>query len=122
VANQTNDYLIDREAQRTVSYTGIAGVFPQDSAVTESMCEIYDRTLENLAPSDRMIVITRRRLMDAVRELQDTGTVPPGVDDPDVAGSARSGDLVAPADQSWLEAYEEALEQALHPVMALAAE
>ena len=30
VANQSNDYLIDREAQRTISYTGIAGVFPQD--------------------------------------------------------------------------------------------
>src|SRR6516225_10027465 len=73
VANQENDYLIDREAQRTISYTGIAGVFPQDSAVTESMGDISDRTLENLAPSDRMIVMTRRRLMDAVRALQDKG-------------------------------------------------
>lgn len=27
VANAANDYLIDREAQRTISYTGIAGVF-----------------------------------------------------------------------------------------------
>jgi hypothetical protein len=122
VANHTNDYLIDREAQRTISYTGIAGVFPQDSAVTESMGDISDRTLENLAPSDRMIVITRRRLMDAVRALQDKGTVPPGVDDPDVSGGARSGDLIAPEGQLWLDAYEQTLKQALHPVMALAAE
>jgi hypothetical protein len=122
IANQNNDYLIDREAQRTISYTGIAGVFPQDSAVTESMGEISDRTLENLAPSDLMIAITRRRLMDAVRALQDKGTVPPGVDDPDIASAARSGDLIAPEGQPWLEAYEQTMRQALHPVMALAAE
>ena len=122
VANHTNDYLVDREAQRTISYTGINGVFPQDSAVTESMGDISDRTLENLAPSDRMIVITRRRLLDAVRALQDNGTVPPGVDDPGVASSARSGDLIAPEGQPWLEAYEQTMRQALHPVMVLAAE
>jgi phthalate 4,5-dioxygenase len=121
-ANHTNDYLIDREAQRTISYTGIDGVFPQDSAVTESMGDISDRTLENLAPSDRMIVITRRRLLDAVRALQDKGTVPPGVDDPEIASRARSGDLIAPEGQPWLEAYEETMAQALHPVMAVAAE
>src|SRR6516162_4358409 len=122
IANQNNDYLIDREAQRTISYTGIAGVFPQDSAVTESMGEISDRTLENRAPSDLMIAITRRRLMDAVRALQDKGTVPPGVDDPDIASAARSGDLIAPESQPWLEAYEQTMGQALHPLMALAAE
>ena len=121
-ANQTNDYLIDREAQRTISYTGINGVFPQDSAVTESMGDISDRTLENLAPSDLMIAITRRRLMDAVRALQDEGTVPPGVDDPAIASRARSGDLIAPEGQPWLEAYEQTMSHALHPVMALAAE
>ena len=86
------------------------------------MGDISDRTLENLAPSDRMIVITRRRLMDAVRALQDKGTVPPGVDDPEINSSARSGDLIAPDGQPWLEAYERTLDQALHPVMALAAE
>ena len=68
VANRDNDYLIDREAQHTISYTGIGGVFPQDSTVTVSMGEISDRTLEHLAPSDRMIVVTRRRLLDAARK------------------------------------------------------
>jgi phthalate 4,5-dioxygenase len=69
-----------------------------------------------------MIVMTRRRLLDAVRALEDKGTVPPGVDDPNVSASARSGDLIAPEGQPWLEAYEQALGQALHPVLALAAE
>ena len=56
----------------------------QDQAMIESMGEIVDRSLEHLAPSDRMITITRRRLLKAARELREHGTVPPGVDHPDV--------------------------------------
>jgi phenylpropionate dioxygenase-like ring-hydroxylating dioxygenase large terminal subunit len=122
IANQTNDYLIDRNAQRTISFTGIDGVFPQDSAVTESMGEISDRTLENLAPSDVMIAITRRRLLEAARALHDSGVIPPLVDDPSISAGARSGDLIAPDSQPWLEAYEETLRQARHPEMLAAAE
>jgi phthalate 4,5-dioxygenase len=122
VANPSNDYLIDREAQHTISYTGIAGVFPQDSAVTVSMGEISDRTLEHLAPSDRMIVMTRRRLIDAARALHDYGTAPPLVDDPDISYAIRSGDLIAPEAQPWLEAYEQTLQQARHPALLQAAE
>jgi len=122
VANQDNDYLIDRDAQRTVSYTGINGVFPQDSAVTEGMGEISDRSLENLAPSDLMIVMTRRRLLEAARVLREEGTVPPGVDNPEIAMSCRSGDLIAPEGQDWLEAYEETLAQGRHPALPEAAE
>jgi phthalate 4,5-dioxygenase oxygenase subunit len=122
VASRDNDYLIDREAQRTISYTGINGVFPQDSAVTEGMGEISDRTLENLAPSDLMIVMTRRRLLEAARALRDSGTIPPLVDDPGLSATARSGDLIAPEGQDWLEAYEETLQEALHPAILRAAE
>ena len=120
IANRENDYLIDREAQRTISYTGINGVFPQDSAVTEGMGEISDRTLETLAPSDLMIVMTRRRLLEAARALSETGTLPPGIDDPGIATSARSGDLIAPESQDWLDAYNETLGQALHPMLKAA--
>jgi len=35
--HKDNDYLIDREAQRKESFTGIAGIHQQDQAVTESM-------------------------------------------------------------------------------------
>ena len=122
VPNQSNDYLIDREAQRTVSYTGINGVFPQDSAVTEGMGAISDRTLETLAPSDMMIVITRRRLIEAARALRDNGVVPPLVDDPETAFQARAGDLIAPEGQDWLDAYSNELRHATHSAMPQAAE
>jgi phthalate 4,5-dioxygenase oxygenase subunit len=120
-ANQTNDYLIDREAQRTVSYTGIAEVFQQDAAMIESMGAITDRTLEHLAPSDRLIVVTRRRLLDAAKALRDNGTAPPHLDIP-FAASLRSGDVIAPDGQPWTEAYEQSMLQAMRPGLREAAE
>lgn len=121
-ANSGNDYLIDRDAQRTVSYSGIASIFAQDSAVTESMGEISDRTLEHLAPSDLMIVATRRRLLETVRAFRKSGVIPALLDNPGVAGNARSGEIIAPERQPWMEAYEQALDEARHPAMLMAAE
>ena len=90
--------------------------------MTECMGEIVDRTLEHLAPSDRMIAMTRRRLLEAARALRDNGIIPPLVDDPRISAAIRSGDLIAPEDQPWLEAYEHTMQQALHPGMLQAAE
>ena len=68
-ANKDNDYLIDREWQRTGSVTGIKGTTQQDRAVTESMGAIYDRTKEHLGTSDTVIIAMRRKLMKVAREL-----------------------------------------------------
>lgn len=118
-ANADNDYLIDRDVQRRESFTGIDGVGQQDMAVTESMGAIIDRTLEHLAPSDRMITVTRRRLLMAARALAEDGTVPPLVDDPGHVRGARAGDLLAAADRPWIDVYEEALGDALDPTERL---
>jgi nitrite reductase/ring-hydroxylating ferredoxin subunit len=101
--NKDNDYLIDREAQRTTSYTGIAGIHQQDQAVTESMGPIYDRTQEHLGTSDAMVIRTRRRVINAARALRDSATTPPGVDDPAVY-RYRSGGVILPRAADWLEA------------------
>ena len=53
-----------------------------------------DHDFEHLAPSDQMIARTRRRLVHAARALRDKGTVPPGVDNPEVYLQARSGDAI----------------------------
>ena len=77
-----NDWGIDRAAQQSNTiYSGIDGIHLQDQAITESMGEIVDHTLEHLAPSDQMITRTRRRLLMAARALRDQGTSPPGVED-----------------------------------------
>src|SRR5262249_55377627 len=106
VANAANDYQIDRQAQKTVSYTGIDAIFLQDQAVTESMGPIYDRTNERLGSSDAMIIRTRKRLIDAAKALRDSGKAPPGVDDPSVY-AVRSGGAVLPRGADWIEATRE---------------
>jgi phenylpropionate dioxygenase-like ring-hydroxylating dioxygenase large terminal subunit len=98
-----NDYLIDRESQRTDSYTGIAGIHQQDQAVTESMGPIYDRSNEHLGTSDAMVIRTRRRVINAARALSDSAATPPGVDTPEVYRH-RSGGVILPREADWLAA------------------
>jgi phenylpropionate dioxygenase-like ring-hydroxylating dioxygenase large terminal subunit len=112
--NQANDYLIDRKAQRTESFTGIAGIHQQDQAVTESMGPIIDRTQEHLGTSDAMIIRTRRRVLGAARSLRDGGVVPPGVDRPEVYRQ-RSGGVILPRDADWLEATKRLREAPAQP-------
>ncbi len=68
--NIDNDYLIDRELQRTRSVTGIKSQTQQDRAVNETMGRIYDRTKEHLGTADAVIIAMRRRMVKAVRDLQ----------------------------------------------------
>jgi hypothetical protein len=66
-----NDFLIDREMQRTVNYTGIASGREQDMAMTDTMGAIGDRTKEHLGTSDTAIISGRRILLRMARELQE---------------------------------------------------
>jgi phthalate 4,5-dioxygenase oxygenase subunit len=114
-ANAGNDYLIDREAQRNGTiYSGISHIHMQDQAVTESMGPITDHAFEHLAPSDQMIARTRRRLLQAARALRDSGTIPPGVENPQAYFQARSGECVLDA-KDWQTAYAQRLAQAVRP-------
>src|SRR4029450_801367 len=103
--NKDNDYLIDREAQRTESFTGIAGIHQQDQAVTESMGTIYDRSQEHLGPSDARVIRTRRRVINAARALRDSAATPPGVDAPEVYRH-RSGGVILSRDAERVSGYE----------------
>jgi phthalate 4,5-dioxygenase len=115
-ANETNDYRIDREAQRNDTiYTGITQIHMQDQAITESMGAIVDHGFEHLAPSDQMITRTRRRLLLAARALRDNGTVPPGVDAPEVYARARSGECVETG-EDWQLVYDEQLRHVVRPL------
>jgi phenylpropionate dioxygenase-like ring-hydroxylating dioxygenase large terminal subunit len=113
-ANESNDYQLDRDAQeRDEEYSGISGIHLQDQAITESMGPIYDRTQEHLGSSDAMVIRVRRRLLAAARALADEGTIPPGVDKPDVYRQ-RSGGVILDADADWIDATQ-ALRQAYVP-------
>ena len=120
-SNSGNDHRIDREAQRTQSFTGVTGITIQDQLATESMGPIVDRGLEHLAASDVMVARTRQRLLKVVRALAVEGTVPPGVDDPEINLWARSGSYVAPEGLDWLDAYDQRVRQSISPSGALRA-
>ena len=104
-ANARNDYLIDRKAQRQGDYTGIAGIFTQDAAVTESMGALVNRVAEHLGTSDLMVIRVRQRLAGAAKSLAERGTAPPGVDTPR-AYTVRSGGVFLPEGLDWIEATE----------------
>jgi phthalate 4,5-dioxygenase len=115
--NEGNDWLIDREAQKTGGiYTGIVGIQAQDQAITESMGAVIDHDFEHLGPSDRMITRTRRRLLRAARAFKKDAAIPPGVDEPNIFVNVRSGDFLADEKIDWRDAYAAQLRTAMRPL------
>lgn len=104
VRNRSNDYLINRDLQRTGYFSGIEGVPAQDCAVQESMGDIVDRSREHLGTSDAAIIAARRRLLHALRGV-DAGASPPATNPS--AFQVRSAAVVLPVDVDWTEAVQE---------------
>jgi phenylpropionate dioxygenase-like ring-hydroxylating dioxygenase large terminal subunit len=69
-----NNYQIDRQAQKTETFTGITGINVQDRAVQESMGPVVDRSKEHLGPADRAIIVARQQLLHALKANQEGGT------------------------------------------------
>ena len=104
-SNIGNDFLIDREAQRTESFSGIKGIHTQDLAVTESMGRITDHSWEHLAPSDHMIAETRKFLVRAARAYQKDGSLPASAAEPSLTARERGGNYVEPEGADWMKFY-----------------
>jgi phthalate 4,5-dioxygenase oxygenase subunit len=105
-ANRENDYLLDRSAQKTQSFTGIPGVNTQDLAIQESMGPLVDRSLEHLGTTDRAIIMMRQLLLEAVA-VAESGGAPRGID----AASyhdVRALDHVVPREAVWQDELREA--------------
>ena len=101
-ANRSNDYEMDREVQRTRNVTGIASVFLQDQAVTESMGPVQNRTIEHLGRSDAMIIQVRKRLLAAANALLYDDIPPPCVENPEWY-RVRSAVGTLPKGEPWYE-------------------
>lgn len=79
-ANPDNDWLVDRSAQKNGrSFSGVEGFAIQDASLQESMGPIQDYSRESLVPTDKAIVMARRRLARAVQDLE-KGIEPPALD------------------------------------------
>jgi hypothetical protein len=104
VAEMGNDFLMDREVQRTMNFTGIPTIRLQDAAMITSMGSIIDRTREHVGTTDAMVIATRRKLIKAAKLLRDEGMMPPASRNP-AAFRARSCSAVLPSGVSWIEAF-----------------
>jgi phthalate 4,5-dioxygenase len=101
-ASRANDFLIDREMQRTKNFSGLRGFWRQDRAIVESMGPITDRTREHLGSSDLGIVRFRRLMIRAARALSDEGKPPPGLDP--ATQRVRAVATLVPEGGAWMEA------------------
>jgi phenylpropionate dioxygenase-like ring-hydroxylating dioxygenase large terminal subunit len=107
IVNMQNDYLIDRDLQRSMgTYSGIPQI-AQDAMAQETMGPIYDRRQERLGTSDVMIIRTRRKLLDCLRAFG-RGASAPGVDRPELY-RMRSGGVIVPNGINGLDAMADLL-------------
>ena len=67
--NKANDFLIDRQIQRSHNFTGIVGTGNQDMAAQVGMGPITDRTQEHLGVTDVGIIEMRRLLLNLAKDL-----------------------------------------------------
>ena len=96
--NRQNNYLLDRQVQKTETFTGIDGINLQDRAVQESMGAVVDRSKEHLGPADRAVIQARRLLLDAVRSVE-KGESPRGV--APSYYTLRAAEAIVPQDTNW---------------------
>lgn len=104
--NPSNDFLIDREVQRTKTFTGIAGINTQDYALQETMEKPFpDRTKERLGTADLAIIAARQMLLEATR-IVENGKQLKGTD-PETYRAARACDAFLPKGVNWREGLNE---------------
>ena len=109
IRNRRNNYLLDRQVQKTETFTGIDGINTQDRAIQESMGPVVDRSKEHLGPADKAIIQLRRLLLGAAKTVREGGT-PRGV--APSYYTLRASEGVLPRDADW--------RQLLTPEMATA--
>jgi phthalate 4,5-dioxygenase len=78
IRNARNNYLQDRQMQKTVNFTGIEDFLNHDACATESMGPIFDRSREHLGVSDKAVIAVRKFLLSSVKALQE-GREPPHI-------------------------------------------
>jgi len=102
IRNRANNYLQNREAQKSTNYTGIEEFLNQDACATESMGPVVNRSREHLGVSDTYIIALRRFLLKSVRDFS-MGKEPPGLiyDEAQRLQEIRCVLAVLPADMPW---------------------
>jgi len=99
ISRRENDYLLDRETQRTARFAAVPGLSMQDVSLQEGMGPICDRTREHLGTSDTAIIQARRCWLKAARApAEHTG--PQGSEAP-ATYRVRAAGVLHPRDAAW---------------------
>jgi hypothetical protein len=99
--NRENGYMFNYDAQTRTWFSGLPGLWVQDAACQSGVSAIYDRSKEHLGISDTGIAMTRRLLLESVRNVR-SGTEPQGVRDPSTF-MVRAVSLTLPSGLAWQE-------------------
>jgi hypothetical protein len=119
--NVSNDYNVDRVAQKNLSYTGIKTFPLQDIAMMENQWgPIAKRHREHLASSDYQIIHIRRRLLKAAKELQQ-GIEPAEPWRPEVYRMHRESATASTQEEAIAKAKEQAMSDLLQTKQEVAA-
>ena len=97
--NKENDYLVSRDYQKRLTFTGITGTGEQDLSVQEGMGHVTPRNKEHLGTTDIGIIKSRRRLLKEATALQD-GEEPYAASNGSVY-YVRSGDVLLDPEENW---------------------
>jgi phenylpropionate dioxygenase-like ring-hydroxylating dioxygenase large terminal subunit len=103
-----NDFFIDREVQKSKTFTGITGINTQDFALQAGMGRIVDRSLEALGSTDLAVQAARRLLVEAMDDAA-AGRPLKGTD-PQTCDKLRGADMLVPHGSDWREVSKEALQ------------
>jgi phthalate 4,5-dioxygenase len=95
------DYGLDREKQRTASFTGIPDFRGHDRMATTSMGRLYDRTKEHWGTTDVALIRMHALLLQAADTVAGGGAAPV-VGDLDYRSIRGAEKILAPG-QSWKE-------------------
>jgi len=101
--NAENDFGYDYELQKTKYYSGMAGLWPQDAGVQESMGAISDRTREHLGSGDAGIIRVRKLLKNTALALKEKNELHPSMEN-SKAYRLRSVGITLPRNVEWREA------------------
>ena len=104
IENAANDYMIDREWQKSARATPASRA---SASRTWRSPAAWARSTtarsEHLGTTDALIIRTRRCMINAAKALRDDGITPPGVNNPEIY-ALRSGGTVLPKGLDWWDA------------------
>lgn len=100
-ATEDNRWFQERE-RINETWSGLAGLIPEDSSISVSMGAIAERHKETLVAADAAVVRLRDRLLDNLRRFQ-AGEEPLGLSIEDYTRVRSLPDTNVPADQRWQE-------------------